>query len=51
MKVKVGTIVGLKKRHQPGTGSVMVLFDDRKEPTVLHWSYVEPINGGSEFRN
>jgi hypothetical protein len=51
METKVGTIVSLKKRHKSGSGGVLVLFDDRKKPTRLHWSYVEPIEENSQFRN
>jgi hypothetical protein len=39
---KVGTIVSLK-RHKSGPASVLILFDGRKEPSRLHWTYVERI--------
>jgi hypothetical protein len=40
---KVGTVVSVKL-HKSGPNSVLVLFDGRKEPSRLHWTYVERIN-------
>ena len=40
---KVGTVVSLKL-HKSGPGSVLILFDGRKEPSRLHWTYVERID-------
>jgi hypothetical protein len=40
---KVGTVISLKL-HKSGPGSVLILFDGRKEPSRLHWTYVERID-------
>jgi hypothetical protein len=40
---KVGTVVSLKF-HKSGPSSVVILFDGRKEPDRLHWTYVERID-------
>jgi hypothetical protein len=40
---KLGTVVSVKL-HKSGPNSVLVLFDDRKEPSRLHWTYVERID-------
>jgi hypothetical protein len=40
---KVGTVVSVKL-HKSGPGSVLVLFDGRKEPSRLHRTYVERID-------
>jgi hypothetical protein len=40
---KVGTLVSVKL-HKSGPSSVLVLFDGRKEPSRLHWTYVEQID-------
>ena len=41
--VKVGRVVS-SSGHKSGSASVLVLFDGLKEPTRLHWTYVEPID-------
>jgi hypothetical protein len=40
---KVGTVLSVKL-HKSGPSSVLVLFDGRKEPNRLHWTYVERID-------
>ena len=40
---KVGTVISLKL-HKSGPGSVLILFDGRKEPSRFHWTYVERID-------
>ena len=40
---KLGTAASVKL-HKSGPNSVLVLFDDRKEPSRLHWTYVERID-------
>jgi hypothetical protein len=40
---KVGTVVSVKL-HKSGPNSVLVLFDGMKEPSRLHWTYVERID-------
>jgi hypothetical protein len=40
---KLGTVVSVKL-HKSGPNSVLVLFDGRKEPSRLHWTYVERID-------
>jgi hypothetical protein len=44
---KVGTVVS-RKRHKSGPASVLILFDDRKEPSRLHWTYIEPVDCSPE---
>ena len=40
--VKVGRVVSVSG-HKSGSASVLVQFDGLKEPTRLHWTYVEHI--------
>ena len=47
--VKVGIVVSVKL-HKSGTGSVLILFDGRKEPSRLHWTYVERIDYSARGR-
>jgi hypothetical protein len=37
------TVVSVKL-HKSGPSSFLVLFDGRKEPSRLHWTYVERID-------
>jgi hypothetical protein len=47
MSMKVGTIVS-QTSHKSGSASVLIQFDDRKEPCRLHWSHVELIGGSAK---
>jgi len=47
---KLGTVVSLKL-HKSGPASVLVLFNGRKEPSRLHWTYIEAIDSPTEGRH
>lgn len=46
---KVGTVIR-QTAHKPGPASILILFDGQKEPSRLHWTYVERIDRPSEER-